>query len=550
MSELACNLPIVLPMRRLCLLILLVACSHDSRRENPLDPVLTPPVVLLDSRVQDGVVSLRWSVYAGSEELAAYRVVRQVVGTDSSIVLFEFTDRLDTTYIDRSVSTGSELRYWIEVVNRSGLTRASNELVVQPQLPSPLMTVAFDSWNGSAEIRWTRAASGFLSYELRRREPDNNRILILGVIESVSDTLFHDDQIEPDTHYTYQLIIHYASGDVIDESSGSYHPFLETLSLPEQGVITALHIDTEDRVYALYETFSDVVVADMSSGERLRLPQGALADSLNAADLVVHDGNLYLLGRQIRDLGWDFNGAGRIASFDAAGVERFRWPADETRSGLMAISVTLDEHLVVSRVQNASLNANSTLYRLTPDAVLLDSVRVSKPLWWGFAASGSWGAGVFGGQPQSAASNELAWGVRQFLLDSGSFRYGLVARGDPYFIFQTDGSGAFQDQDVDGLPSDVAWTQDGFLIVAHGERANINSSEWGSGEIVARDTPRVRAFNDGVEITRWGDRELGPGRLSNPTSVATDSRGRIYVADRINESDSVVKVYAPVYLNP
>ncbi|MBT6625775.1 MAG: hypothetical protein HOB49_02155, partial [Gemmatimonadetes bacterium] len=46
------------------------------------------------------------------------------------------------------------------------------------------------------------------------------------------------------------------------------------------------------------------------------------------------------------------------------------------------------------------------------------------------------------------------------------------------------------------------------------------------------------------------DRELGPGRLSNPTSVATDSRGRIYVADRINESDSVVKVYAPVYLNP
>jgi hypothetical protein len=51
-------------------LVLLVAC-HDARRENPLDPALTPPVelqVALDDTA--GTATLTWSAYAGDQPFA------------------------------------------------------------------------------------------------------------------------------------------------------------------------------------------------------------------------------------------------------------------------------------------------------------------------------------------------------------------------------------------------------------------------------------------------------------------------------------------------
>lgn len=136
---------------------------------------------------------------------------------------------------------------------------------------------------------------------------------------------------------------------------------------------------------------------------------------------------------------------------------------------------------------------------------------------------------------------ELAWGVRQFLLGSGSLLHGLVARGDPCFIFQADNSGAFPDQDIDGLASDVAWTPDDHLIVVHADRTNVNSTTWRGEALLTRDTPRVRAFSNGVEIARWGDDEIGPMRPPLPLIPRPHLRG-----DRISEVESVIKIYAPV----
>ena len=49
---------------RLIALLALLGCSHDAKRENPLDPELTPPVRLVVT-VGDstGVASLTWSAY-------------------------------------------------------------------------------------------------------------------------------------------------------------------------------------------------------------------------------------------------------------------------------------------------------------------------------------------------------------------------------------------------------------------------------------------------------------------------------------------------------
>ena len=47
-------------------ILLLGACSHDTKRTNPLDPVLTPPVEL-EVAVDDtaGSATLKWTQYAG-----------------------------------------------------------------------------------------------------------------------------------------------------------------------------------------------------------------------------------------------------------------------------------------------------------------------------------------------------------------------------------------------------------------------------------------------------------------------------------------------------
>jgi hypothetical protein len=57
-------------------LLLLGACSHDTKRTNPLDPVLTPAVeleVALDDTA--GTASLTWTAYVGGGKKRSDRLV-------------------------------------------------------------------------------------------------------------------------------------------------------------------------------------------------------------------------------------------------------------------------------------------------------------------------------------------------------------------------------------------------------------------------------------------------------------------------------------------
>ncbi len=103
----------------------LLACDHDARRENPLDPALTPPVILqvISADVSSGTVSLAWSPYDGSQELSVYRVLRNVaarVRVDTIAVLGAEYD----AYTDSGLAPGT-YSYRISALNVAGFEATS-----------------------------------------------------------------------------------------------------------------------------------------------------------------------------------------------------------------------------------------------------------------------------------------------------------------------------------------------------------------------------------------------------------------------------------------
>src|ERR1700722_7488188 len=67
-------------------------------------------------------------------------------------------------------------------------------------------------------------------------------------------------------------------------------------------------------------------------------------------------------------------------------------------------------------------------------------------------------------------------------------------------------------------PTDVAWGPNGEIYVSDGY---VNS--------------RVEKFDkDGNFIKEWGQRGKGPGEFNTPHSIATDSKGNVYVVDKRN----------------
>ena len=66
-------------------------------------------------------------------------------------------------------------------------------------------------------------------------------------------------------------------------------------------------------------------------------------------------------------------------------------------------------------------------------------------------------------------------------------------------------------------PADVVIAQDGSIFIADGESGN---------------TRVVKYSPEGKFVTSWGGRGSDPGKFAEPHSLAMDSTGRIYVADR------------------
>src|SRR5436190_1459295 len=75
--------------------------------------------------------------------------------------------------------------------------------------------------------------------------------------------------------------------------------------------------------------------------------------------------------------------------------------------------------------------------------------------------------------------------------------------------------------DTFGPPSDVLVAPNGDIFVADGHGGNTNAR-------------LVKFSPDGKFIKEWGRKGAGPGEFDAPHSLAMDSRGRLFVADRGN----------------
>jgi secreted PhoX family phosphatase len=103
-------------------------------------------------------------------------------------------------------------------------------------------------------------------------------------------------------------------------------------------------------------------------------------------------------------------------------------------------------------------------------------------------------------------------------------------KGDQVFEFNQDGkvlrtlgkAGIPGDgQDTFNKPSDVLVAPNGDIFVADGHGPDSNA--------------RIVKFSpDGKFIKAWGKQGAGPGEFNNPHSLAMDSKGRLFVADRGN----------------
>jgi sugar lactone lactonase YvrE len=106
-------------------------------------------------------------------------------------------------------------------------------------------------------------------------------------------------------------------------------------------------------------------------------------------------------------------------------------------------------------------------------------------------------------------------------------------KGNQIFKFNADGkvlmaigkAGASGNgPDVFDQPTDVVVASNGDIFVTDGHRDGA----------VTRNNRVVKFTKDGKFIKEWGKKGSGPGEISEPHTIAMDSRGRLFVGDREN----------------
>ena len=243
----------------------LVACSHESKRDNPLDPELTPAVelaVALDDTA--GSVTLTWTPYQGEAPFAAYWVLRALQASDVVDTLVVITDLSQTSYVDSTSLTGLFYSYRISTVNKFGLevpsTARSTRSLSHPQVE--ILDLSFDSSTASATLSWSAyTGARFKAYQLRRRSgaplPE-----VVAEITDIALTSFVDNGLIGNTEYVYQVVVLTDLDEEIasDERGGLLHALVDTWPL-----------DMEDGEYVRLYKEDDSILALVSGVQRVRL---------------------------------------------------------------------------------------------------------------------------------------------------------------------------------------------------------------------------------------------------------------------------------------
>ena len=138
-------------------LLLALACSHDTSRDNPLDPQLTPAVEDVTVTVDEasGAATVTWSAYEGEQPFAAYWVLRreaELVKVDTVRIL----DVQQITFRDTTVKPDAEYLYWVAVVNQAGFVQETDRISVASfAVPeNALLEAKANNLAGTVSLRW------------------------------------------------------------------------------------------------------------------------------------------------------------------------------------------------------------------------------------------------------------------------------------------------------------------------------------------------------------------------------------------------------------
>ena len=243
------------------LLLLALACSHDSPRDNPLDPTLTPPVelqVTLDDTA--GTVTLTWTRYEGEAEFGEYWVLRQVFDRVTVDTLTSSTARDSASYADTSLAADTSYIYRVSIVNAGGLEVTSPEVRVRPLAlpPVEIETLDFDSRTATATLTWTPyAGPRFQAYQVQRRTESSGAVGIT-TIDDRANTSYVEGGLIGSVEYTYEVVVVTVAGEevVSQPASGAIHALVGAWPLEIRGEGTAreyvrLYAEPEDRIAAL-----------------------------------------------------------------------------------------------------------------------------------------------------------------------------------------------------------------------------------------------------------------------------------------------------------
>jgi DNA-binding beta-propeller fold protein YncE len=126
----------------------------------------------------------------------------------------------------------------------------------------------------------------------------------------------------------------------------------------------------------------------------------------------------------------------------------------------------------------------------------------------------SWGKGMFGNPHAIRIDREQ----NVWITDNGDHQVmKFDRRGNLLLTLGTKGAAGTDDKTFN-RPTDIAWAPNGDFYVSDG---------YGNSRV-------VKFSKAGKYMTAWGKKGAGPGEFNLPHSVAVDSKGQVYIADREN----------------
>lgn len=369
-------------MAKLCLLLLLVSCAHDTQRANPLDPELTP-ASSLTAQIDEstGTTILRWGPYAGQTDFGAYWVLRNRVRQTQVDTIARLADVSQTSFVD-TIEQGDEFVYRISVVNEAGLEVASTGVPIEPlSLPGSAITeVRTDSRSATATVTWTLyPGPRFASYRLERRS-GSQQFETVHVSTDVGATTFVDSNLHGNVDYFYRVVLTTDREEEVDSDvvTGRFHQLVDAwamdlpaeagvrLNLGPDAVIEALVIAPEEVQLWVYDTGGSLLGQKVLH-ERSPLPvTGPPIRPEATFSALGSDGTRYLI----------------VGSEDHVFVQQFDADGHIVRSDMTLFELEIDAGLTDGRVtvtplQAAGVDGETILFGLPGGAIGFDDLTIT-----------------------------------------------------------------------------------------------------------------------------------------------------------------------------